>query len=267
MIHILQIETINVCNAKCKFCAVPHQKVKRPPMTDEVFRRIIDSAADYKVETVMPFLNGEPLLDKGLISKLKYVNEKLPSSSVVFYSNGNLLTAEKAKELSEIKNLGINFSVNHVLEEGRQAIMGLPLAPAIDNILNFKEICPDAKVGVSAVMNTSYMTPSQMGEFVEEWRSAKIQASLFNDGNWAGKLRPSYNVSGSCSRPDTTLTFLSTGDSCLCCYDIDGIVSFGSIKDKSIEQIWNSEELERYRFLNDAGRRKELKLCGSCTTG
>lgn len=267
MIRILQIETINACNAKCKFCALPLQDHYRTPMEDETFRRIIDSAVEVGVETVMPFLNGEPLLDTKLIDRLKYINEKLPCSMIIFYSNGNLLTEKKANELKEIKNLGINFSINQVTDEGRMAIMGIPLEPAIKNILRFREICPEAKVGVSAISDSTFISPEQMSEFVEEWRDEGIGANPFPHGNWAGKTRKTFNLTGSCSRPETTLTFLSTGASCLCCYDIDGAVTFGHINDKSVKEIWESEELENYRFLNDAGRRRELKLCGECTTG
>jgi len=267
MIPLLQIETVNACNAKCLFCAVPKQGAHRPPMQLETFKKIIDSAVEVGVETVMPFLNGEPLLDPYLIDRLKYVNEKLPGSKVSFYSNGNLLTEDKAKQLGEIKNLGINFSVNHVNNEGRVKIMGLPLEPAVKNILSLRDKYPHIKIGVSALMDTTYMTAGQFQEFVEEWHCAQIGASLFPNGNWAGKTRSTFNTTGYCSRPDTTLTFLSTGDTCLCCYDIDGAVTFGSIHDKSVKEIWNSELLEEYRFLNDAGRRYDLKLCKDCTTG
>ena len=271
--NTLQIETINACNARCVFCAVPNQKTKRKPMSMELFKSIIDKAKEYNNErgtlrNILPFLNGEPLLDRHLVERLEYINKTLPDCNIAFYSNGNLLTKEKAKALEGIKNLGINFSINHVSDEGRQALMGLPLQEAIDNILYFKEHNINSSIGVSALMDTTCMTNEQMQEFTKTWKeNYRINPNLFFNGNWAGKTRTAYNITGSCGRPDTIMTVLSDGRVVLCCYDLEGEVVFGDLTKQSIKEIWESDEMEKYRFYNDAGRRKELKLCSSCTTG
>lgn len=268
MAKLLQIETINKCNAKCDFCAVPKMKKKRQPMSMELFKRIIDDAAEYKeFKHVMPFLNGEPLLDKDFAAKIAYINEKMPDVGVSFFSNGSLLTEEKAKELAQVKVHAVNFSINAITDNGRKKVMGLELQPTVDNILAFKRLCPSVDVGVSAIMDTAYLTPKEMEEFSDFWRRQGIRFNFFFNGNWAGKTRPSCNVEGACSRPEDVMTILSDGTVALCCYDVEGEVSFGNVKEKSLKEIWTCEELERYRFLNDAGRRSELKLCGTCTTG
>lgn len=265
---LLQIETINVCNAKCKFCAVPKMKKLRSPMETELFNKIIDDAAEYKeFNHIMPFLNGEPLLDKKLCERISYINEKMPDAAVSFFSNGTLLDYEKAKELSKVKITAVNFSINAVTDNGRKKVMGVELSPTIDNILAYKKLCPSVDVGVSAILDTAYITPKEMEEFSRFWGEKRVRFNFFFNGNWAGKTRDTCNTEGACTRPDGVMTILSDGTVALCCYDLEGEVSFGNVKDKSLKEIWTCEELERYRFLNDAGRRAELKLCGTCTTG
>jgi MoaA/NifB/PqqE/SkfB family radical SAM enzyme len=236
-------------------------------MSKTLFSRIIDQAKEYGIKEIMPFLNGEPLLDKSFVAKIQEINDKIPDAHVTFYSNGSLLTKEQSVALSTVKLAAVNFSINSITDAGRQTTMHLPLQQTVDNILEFQKQNPHVAIGCSALMDTTYMTPEELQEFVRFWMEKKVRPNMFFNGNWAGKTRKVCNVEGGCSRPGTILTVLSDGNTALCCYDLNGEVSFGNLKDKTIADVWESEELENYRFLNDAGRRKELKLCKDCTTG
>src|SRR3990172_2918077 len=123
----LQIETTNLCNGKCVFCPVPTTKRERGFMSMDLFKKIIDDAEEMQPDMVLPFLNGEPFLDKDIFDRIAYVNDKLPHAKVMLYTNGNLLTADKARALSELRIAGINFSVNAVSNAARQELMGLDL--------------------------------------------------------------------------------------------------------------------------------------------
>ncbi|MFW6311978.1 MAG: hypothetical protein ACOC1K_07065, partial [Nanoarchaeota archaeon] len=89
-IEFVQIQTIDNCNLKCDFC--PNSK--RPPsgyiMENWVFEKIIDEIIPYvtpRVEIDL-FLENEPLLDKNIFDKAKYVGEKLPMAKKSIISNG-----------------------------------------------------------------------------------------------------------------------------------------------------------------------------------
>lgn len=265
-IPILQIETINACNAKCVFCPVTRYKL-RPPMPPELFSKIIDDAREYGIKEIYPFLNGEPLLDKSFIVRIKEINEKIPDARVYFYTNGSLLTPAKVEELKTVKIAAVHFSVNAISDKARMRVMGLPLEPTIVNILHFRDECPDVQISVSAIVDTTLLTPDEMNYFAEFWKVKRIPAKPFFNGNWAGKTREVVNVEGGCSRPSDFLTVLSDGTVALCCYDLRGEVPLGSLQTSTIREIWESEALDNYRFLNDAGRRDELPLCNKCTTG
>jgi hypothetical protein len=243
-------------------------KNKRQPMTVELFKSIIDKAKDYgKFKQIMPFLNGEPLLDTTLVEKIAYINQQLPDVPVVFYSNGSLLTAAKAEEFKSVKVAGINFSINAISDSGRLSVMGLLLGPTVESILNLQKACPSIQIGVSAIMDSAYLTPAELQEFKNFWVEKKITPNFFFNGNWAGKTRKTCNIEGGCARPDTCVTILSDGSIALCCYDVDGEVTFGNIKDVVFETLMQNVKLEQYRLYNEIGRRKDLPLCKSCTTG
>jgi radical SAM protein with 4Fe4S-binding SPASM domain len=236
-------------------------------MDMSLFKNIIDQAKEVNPREVMPFLNGEPFLDRNLTERIAYVNETLPKSAVILYSNGSLLTEEKIEELKHVKVSGINFSINAISDAARMSVMGLPLSQTVENILHYHDACPNTSLAVSTIMDTVYISADGMREFADFWQRKAIKPNLFYNGNWAGKTRSVEVIEGSCVRPDNIMTILADGTVALCCYDLNGEVSFGNVKDKTIKEIWNSSELEDVRFAHIAGRRNELKLCSTCTMG
>lgn len=70
----LSIETTNICNSRCVFCVNPHLKRPRETMTMPLFEKIIDEyAAMGGTEVDFNATIGEPLLDKHLIERARYV--------------------------------------------------------------------------------------------------------------------------------------------------------------------------------------------------
>jgi radical SAM protein with 4Fe4S-binding SPASM domain len=236
-------------------------------MEDALFSKIIDDAKEYGVKEIMPFLNGEPLLDAKFDKKIAEIIEKIPDARVSFFSNGTLLTKEKADALAVSGIMGANFSINAITNAARKKIMGHELEETVDNILYLQSVNPKLNITVSGLMDTTFWTPEEMQCFIGFWVQRKIKPNLFFNGNWAGKTRKVANVGAGCSRPESILTVLSDGIVALCCYDLLGEVSFGNLRDKSIKEVWESDAMEEYRLKNDMGRRSELKLCSDCSTG
>jgi uncharacterized Fe-S cluster-containing radical SAM superfamily enzyme len=262
----LQIETTNHCNGKCVFCPVPTMKRKRGFMDVDLFKKIINDAVEMQPQDVLLFLNGEPFIDPHLFDRIAFVNEKLPHSRVVLYSNGNLLTAEKARELAKLRVGAVNFSVNAVTEEGRQAIMGLPLEEAVENILRYRMLDPTVNIAASLVMDPAYVAGYESEEFKQFFTERGIIPRLFLPGNWAGKLRPTYQTRQVCCRPTSHMAVLWDGRVALCCFDVEGEVILGDLNNETIKGVWNGERFSHYRTKNAAGERKDLELCGTCTT-
>lgn len=262
----LQIETTNLCNGKCVFCPVPSMKRPRGVMEQDLFKKIIDDAAEVSPEYVLPFLNGEPFLDKLIFQRIEYVNEKLPNAKVALYSNGNLLTEEKAEKLARLRVHQVNFSINAMSEEGRRSIMGLGLLDAVENVLRYRAMDPTVNIAASMVLDPAYVTNDEAEEFKRFFAAHGIFPRIFLPGNWAGKLRPSYNTRAICCRPESHLTVLIDGRVSLCCFDVEGQVTLGDLKNQTITEVWNGGSATNYREKNAKGERKGLELCGDCTT-
>src|SRR3972149_4271519 len=73
---ILQIESMQACNMKCKFCAYPLIQNKGTQLSDEEVYKVINSIdpKDDMVEYVCFNQYNEPLLDKRIFDFIKYAN-------------------------------------------------------------------------------------------------------------------------------------------------------------------------------------------------
>ncbi len=87
------IETTNICNANCVFCAYRYQSAFRRGkgvMEERIFRKAIDGVIEMggRFVPLAPMV-GEPLIDPNIIQRVQHVLERGLSTS--FFTNGILL--------------------------------------------------------------------------------------------------------------------------------------------------------------------------------
>jgi radical SAM protein with 4Fe4S-binding SPASM domain len=68
----------------------------------------------------------------------------------------------------------------------------------------------------------------------------------------------------SCIRLRNEIGVFWNGDVTACCYDVNGKLKVGSIRENNLKEIWKSVNLSGMRDLHIAGIWDELGLCGSC---
>jgi MoaA/NifB/PqqE/SkfB family radical SAM enzyme len=102
---VIQLQTINACQAACKMCPYPAFKnvFPRGRMADDLFDKVIDEIAQQpEVETFVPMLQNEPLLDKHLFEKIaRFKRRTAGRVSVELVTNGALLTDEHIARLRD----------------------------------------------------------------------------------------------------------------------------------------------------------------------
>lgn len=102
----INIETTNICNAKCIFCAYQFQKRAKGIMSDEIFTKTISDFIDCgggNVSFTPPV--GEPLLDKKIFKRIKYASSKPEIQNISFYTN---MIAFGQFEIQTVLNSGIS---------------------------------------------------------------------------------------------------------------------------------------------------------------
>jgi len=268
----LQLECTNVCNAACLFCPYPTMKRAKGTMSMELFRKLIDEA------TTIPLIDhititglGEPLLDRFLVERIRYIRAKMPAVLVDLFTNGSLLKPKLIDQLYEAGLSVLYVSLNAVDREKRNAIMALDdydqVVEAIEYALTDK---PKWKVVVKGIVSKDLMETGDNEAFVKLWRgpfSEGGNAFLHLEGNWAGAVGPPMRLKPkeSCHRALGQLMVLQDGRMSLCCFDSEGDVTLGNLNTQSLREVYNGPLALGIREAHRDGRRGEIPLCAGCT--
>jgi MoaA/NifB/PqqE/SkfB family radical SAM enzyme len=241
--EIVQIESTNICNAKCVFCPRDEMHRRQGIMSLDLYRKIIDECAELGITHVRVHNYGEPFVDRKLVEKVRYAKEK-GIQEVGMISNGSLITEEVARGMIDAGLDAINISVDasgkEVFESTR---IGLKYDKVIANIERLVRLRADAgrrrpKLILSFVRQNN--TADEQA-FIEHWRKIADKIHITDLHNWAGTLNQESDVNYPCYRPWLTFTVLWDGRVSLCCADFDGHTILGDMNSSSIKEIWNNE--------------------------
>jgi len=262
--EIVQIESTNICNAKCVFCPRDEMHRRQGIMTFDLFRKIVDECAELGITHVRVHNYGEPFVDRQLVEKVRYAKQK-GIKEVGMISNGSLITEPVARGMIEAGLDAINISVDasgkEVFESTR---IGLNYDKVIANIERLVRIRAELgrrrpKLILSFVRQNNSLDEQA---FIEHWRQVADKIHVTDLHNWAGTLHTESDVNYPCYRPWLTFTVLWDGRVSLCCADFDGRTILGDLNTSSIQEVWNADP---YRH----ARRAHLEsggpdICRSC---
>ena len=264
MPEIVQIESTNICNAKCVFCPRDDMHRRQGIMSVELFRKIVDECVELGITHVRVHNYGEAFIDKKLVEKVRYAKQQ-GIKEVGMISNGSLITDQIARGMIDAGLDAINISVDasgkEVFESTR---IGLKYDKVIGNIERLVRLRAESgkrrpKLILSFVRQNN---SADEQAFIEHWRAIADKIHVTDLHNWAGTLNRESDVNYPCYRPWLTFTVLWDGRVSLCCADFDGKTILGDLNTHSIAEIWNAEA---YRDV----RRQHLEsggpdICRAC---
>jgi MoaA/NifB/PqqE/SkfB family radical SAM enzyme len=270
----VEIETVASCNATCRMCPIPQMKRARGVMSDQLYRKVIEDLVEVKPYLICPFNNGEPLLDKKLVSRIAYINQLLPETKVVIYTNAALLTPEKIRELNEVRVDKVNVSFNAGTKESYERIMGLSFEQTVANVESLLRLKPPhLKVIVSMLRLPE--NPGEVAAFQRMWAGKDLEAVVWTMMDFGGKVKLPWRLRARrsfdwllpprpCVRVFTTMTVLYDGRAVICCRDIEGEAVLGDVSKATVQEVWNSPVAKDIRFTHLDGRRQTIRMCHLC---
>ncbi len=249
MPEIVQIESTNICNAKCVFCPRDEMQRRQGIMSVELFRKIVDECADLGITHIRMHNYGEAFMDRKLVEKVRYAKQK-GIREVGMISNGSLITEPVARGMIEAGLDAINISVDASGKEVFEATrIGLKYDKVIANIERLVRLRTESgkrrpKLILSFVRQHN---SADEAAFIEHWRSIADKIHITDLHNWAGTLNTESDVNYPCYRPWLTFTVLWDGRVSLCCADFDGKTILGNLNTQTIAEIWNAEPYRNVR--------------------
>ncbi|MBK6938704.1 MAG: SPASM domain-containing protein [Planctomycetes bacterium] len=274
-----QIQTRTACNAECSFCpnTTVGDALSQGTMEWDLFTKIVDEMCAHDMQEIHPFLMNEPLWDKDLPKKIRYIADKRRPGSdlkLKINTNASLLTDDMAKQLIESGLDKLNISFHGIRPEVYEFNMGnLKFEPMVKKVLRFKEMLDKASKPKPALHITMVKTKDIVADkknIRAFWKSHGIGCNLRPLGNRNNKEVEMKGINWDdwhaytwCRRPFTQIYILYNGDCVLCCCDWNRTTTLGNLRHKSIEEVWNSPAYKRVRENFLLKERKDL-LCGTC---
>jgi Fe-coproporphyrin III synthase len=129
----LFVDVSSYCNLSCRMC--PYLKVHEHPthMTINTFRQLLPIIKD--IPNICFIGNGEPFMNKSLVTFMKMALEINPTLKIDLTTNGTLLTESLSKEFMDIKLNKIVFSIDGANAETVESIrLGVNFAKVIENV-------------------------------------------------------------------------------------------------------------------------------------
>jgi len=262
--EIVQIESTNICNARCVFCPRDQMHRRQGVMDEALFRKVVDDCAALGIRHVRLHNYGEPFVDRHLTDKVAYAKQK-GIAEVGVISNGSLIDEQVARGVIEAGLDAINISVDasgrEVFERTR---VGLEYDKVIANIERLVRI--RAELGrTHPKLILSFVRQDNSDEeraFIDHWRTIADKIHITELHNWAGTLNRNSDVRYPCYRQWLTFTVLWDGRVSLCCADFDGRVMLGDMRTSNIRDIWESEAYRQMRreHLESGGP----EICRAC---
>ena len=262
--EIVQIESTNICNAKCVFCPRDEMHRKQGVMSRELFRKVVDECAALGITHVRMHNYGEAFLDRYLTEKVRYAKEK-GIGEVGLISNGSLITDKVARGIIDAGLDAINISIDAGGKDVFDATrIGLNYDKVIANVERLLRIRAELGRRRPKLILSFVRQHDSADEqaFIEHWRKIADKIHITELHNWAGTLNRESDVNYPCYRPWLTFTVLWDGRVSLCCADFDGTTILGDLNTQTIEQVWNGD-------LYRAARRAHLEsggpdVCRAC---
>lgn len=273
----VHIENTNSCNSKCIMC--PHEKMtrKRGFMDFDFFKRLIDECSEkWQVEEVHLHGFGESLLEKNFHLKVAYAKKK-GIKSIYIVTNGSLLSKEISRKLilAGLDKIKISF-YGATKRTYERVHVGLNFDKVVQNILDlFKERDETGRNNPSIYlqflpqkenMHERELFRKKWSELIDESRGdSLLEYQLHNYG-----LGKKYNVISTharrktCLLPFDTIQILWNGDVVPCCFDFNADMVVTNVRNKSIEEAWNSKAFKKFRYLHKNNQIHKIPLCAKC---
>lgn len=276
------IEINGGCNYKCSMC--PQTSGRGKDWLKKInlieFERIVEECSEYGLNVVNLEGSGEPTLNNDLPEYIKIVRKY--NAKPFIYTNGHKLSDGFMRECVDAGLALARFSVigyNAQLYESWMNIDAFDLIKrnAYEMKKYIESIGSDCIVASYHLIldneNVDYEVDQYRKNFIDYVGS---YAEIWKMHNWSGVYDPSYKRIGNkktCGRPfspDITIRAGGSNGTSLtvapCCQTLgrDDEADLGSIKNNSIEEVWNGEKYRWLRKMHSENRFDEVSFCKNC---
>jgi radical SAM protein with 4Fe4S-binding SPASM domain len=267
------VETTAKCNLYCPMCPRETHKQPKEDMTDQIFERLIGGAARTG-EHMMLIGLGEPFMDKKIFDRIEFCQRH--GVATLLSTNGTFLDEAMATRLLDSRLQHITLSFDGASKETFEYYRkGARFEKVRDNFVRFCRMkhARGAKLQIVVQMVRMPGNAHEVEEFRRFWsniegvdqvRVKEDETNLVQPEN----LKRAASIKRRCHYLWRGAMYVKhDGRVFPCCqsYALDG-EPVGDLREKPLEEIFNSEEMRRLRRAHVQGRAAEIDMCARCST-
>jgi radical SAM protein with 4Fe4S-binding SPASM domain len=266
------VETTAKCNIYCPMCPRETHKQPKEDMSDAVFERLVEGASD-TAEHMMLIGLGEPLLDKKIFDRIAYCEQH--GISTLLSTNGTLLDEKMAAKLLDTPLAHITLSFDGASKETFEHYRkGAKFERVRENFVRFARMKHERGSNLQIVMQMVRMPGNahEVDDFRQFWNGIEGVDQVRVKEDETNLVQPEGRKQASGGRPCHYLWrgavyVKHDGRVYPCCqsYMLDGD-PVGDLREESLDEIFNSESMQKLRKLHAAGRGGEVDMCSRCCT-
>jgi len=282
----INIEITAICDARCIHCPRENMDRSQKPMELDLFKKLVDQAAELRVPDLAPNGFGELLTMRSFDEHFAYIRSKTHRFRILVNSNGFRLDDDKIESFLRHEVDLLNITLDGATAETFEGIrVRLKLAQIEDNIHRLIKMrdarglrFPKVRVGMIAIPQNIH----EIDALLNKWRHVVDFVGVGGYTNRAGSLDekgifgspatpadttalvPQPARAHSCVLPFRDMSIWADGRAVLCCDDWNEEHVVGDLNTQSLSEIWTGEALHRARSLHMAGRGAELDICSRC---
>lgn len=279
----LVIESHYRCNLRCIHCVHGYNELKskyvyHDEMNFELYKRIIDEVSQYHCPSLSLNSTSEPLLMKNIARYIQYAANR-GFMDIMINTNGLLLTKDKIEQLLDSGLTRLMVSLDAFTKETYDKIrIGSDFYKVLKNIDMFlnmrnrrRQKLPLLRVSLVCLS----FNESEIDSFIKYWRDRAdyiaIQEFASPEPEW-DKFESFFAGSRtilekfSCPQPWQRLVIQGDGSVLPCCSQFGQELKLGNVKERSIQSIWRSPEMEHLRKVHKEGRYKDNPTCRKCVS-
>ncbi len=264
---VIQVETTNICNHGCAFCAYPKMERPKKHINREVFIRIVKECYELGSREIGLFSGAEPMTCKWLDEYVKICKDIGYEYSYIS-TNGSLGKTEKYLKVIDAGLDSIKFSVNGGDRNTYKKVHGKDDFEKVIN--NIKAINNYRKTkGIKLWMGISFVAMSHTKSTFENLKGIignHVDEIIMYDANNQSGQVDQFGVDPKmedCNLPFNKAHFTAEGYMRACCNDYENFLAIDDIKDKKIIDVWNGEKFKKLRDLHLQDK-LDGTLCGKC---
>lgn len=242
-IPAISLELTSHCNLRCPYCLNATLQRTKKNISWELLVKIVDEAAEKKLEISNLHGAGEPLTWNRLEDAIRLIHSR-NAGLATFGTNGVLLSEERFRSLLDAGLTQIYFSIDTLDPALYRTTRGGSLEKVVSNIMSAIRLAPKDFQIIIALMNHKDQLLSQknIAQYHETFGNhANVQLNMVENMFFPGTPED-YRVKpqkiDNCFSPANYLFIDTDGNVAVCCMDQNVKHRLGNVMEQSINDIW-----------------------------